>query len=150
MATTITSQSLTATISEQITLNGQAINSENQLVITNINEIDKRIVTIPTASEVTVIAFSTAVAAGQFIAANVKYIRITNKDDTNFVRIRVKKTGAETFDIKLDAGKSFLMGNNSESVSATAGAFSAFVTADSINAQADTASVDIEYFVASI
>jgi len=42
------------------------------------------------------------------------------------------------------------MSNASESVSATAGAFSAFVDADSINAQANTAAVDIEIFVASI
>lgn len=150
MASTITAQSLTVTISETITLNNQAINSENQLVVSDINEIDKRIVTIPTASEVTLIGFSTAVAAGTFVRANVKYIRITNKDNTNFVRIRIKKTGAETFDIKLDAGKSFILGNAKESVSATAAAFSAFVDADSINAQADTADVDIEYFVASI
>lgn len=150
MASTIVAKTLTVTLTEDITLNGNAINSTNELSVANINEVDKRIVTIPTASEVTVIAFSTAVAAGQFIAASVKYIRITNKDDTNFVRIRMKKNGADTFDIKLDAGKFITFGNNSESVSATAAAFSAFVTADSINAQADTASVDIEYFVASI
>lgn len=150
MATTIVNSTLTVVISETITLNSQPINSENKLTIASINEVDKRIVSIPTASEVTVLAFSTAVAAGTYIAANVKYIRITNKDDTNFVRIRVTKSSAETFDIKLEAGKSFMIGNTSESVSATAVAFSAFVTATSINAQADTAVVDIEVFVASI
>lgn len=150
MASTITAQSLVVTISEAIVLNGQPINSENQLTIANINEVDKRIVTIPTAAEATVLVFGALVAAGTYIAANVKYIRITNKDDTNFVRIRVTKSGAETFDIKLEAGKSFFMGNVSESVSATAATFSAFVSMTSINAQADTAAVDIEVFVASI
>lgn len=150
MATTITNQSLTVTISEAITLNGQAINSENQLVIADIDEVDKRILSIPTASEVTVISFGTTVAAGTFIRDNVKYIRITNKDNTNFVRIRVKKSGADAYDEKIEAGKSCIFGNAKLSVSATAAAFSAFVDADSINAQADTAAVDIEYFVASI
>lgn len=150
MASTITAQTLTITISEQIILNNQPINSENQLVIPSIGQIDKRIVSIPTASEVTVLNFGTAVAAGTVIRANVKYIRITNKDSTNYVRIRVKKTGADTFDVKVDAGQTFIMSNASESVSATAGAFSAFVDADSINAQANTAAVDIEIFVASI
>ncbi len=150
MASTITAQTLTVTISEQIILNNQPINSENQLVIPSIGQVDKRIVSIPIATEVTVLAFGTAVAAGTVIRANVKYIRITNKDATNFVRIRVKKAGAETFDVKVDAGQSFILSNAKESVSATAGAFSAFVDADSINAQADTGAVDIELFVASI
>lgn len=150
MASTLTAQTLTVTISESINLNNQPINSENQLTIASIGQIDKRIVNIPTASEVTVLAFGTAVAAGTVIRANVKYIRITNKDGVNFVRIRVKKSGADTFDIKLDAGQSFILSNAKESVAATAGSFSAFVDADSINAQADTAAVDVEMFVASI
>lgn len=150
MASTIVAQTLTVTISESINLNNQPINSENQLTIASIGQVDKRIVSIPIATEVTVLAFGTAVAAGTLIRANVKYIRITNKDATNFVRIRVKKTGSETFDVKVNAGQSFIMSNASESVAATAGAFSAFVDADSINAQADTAAVDIEVFAASI
>lgn len=150
MASTIVAQTLTVTISESINLNNQPINSENQLTIASIGQVDKRIVSIPISTEVTVLAFGTAVAAGTLIRANVKYIRITNKDATNFVRIRVKKTGSETFDVKVNAGQSFIMSNASESVAATAGAFSAFVDADSINAQADTAAVDIEVFAASI
>lgn len=150
MATTITAQSLTVTISTQITLNGQAINSENQLVIPSINEFAKRIMTIPTSSEVTVISFSTAVAAGTFIRGDIKYLQLTNKDAVNYARIRVKKNGAAAFDVRLDAGQSFIMGNTKESVSETAVAFATFVDADSISAQADTASVDIEYVVASI
>lgn len=149
MANTITAQSLTVTISENIVLNNQPINSDNQFTISNITQVDKRLVSIPT-SEITVVSFGAANAAGTFIAANVKYIRITNKDDTNFVRIRVTKSGADTFDIKLEAGKSFMMGNTKESVSATAVTFSAFTDATSINAQADTAAVEIEYFVATI
>lgn len=150
MASTLTAQTLTITISESLVLNSQPINSENQINIASIGQVDKRIVNIPNASEVTLLAFGTTVAAGTVIRANVKYIRITNKDSTNFVRIRVKKTGADTFDIRLDAGQSFMLCNAKESVAAAAAAFSAFVDADSINAQADTASVDIEIFVASI
>jgi hypothetical protein len=150
MATTITPENLTVTISEVITLNGQTINSENQLVIQSVNEFDKRIMTIPTASEVTVISFGSAVAAGTFIRGDMKYLRVTNLDAVNYARIRVKKSGADTFDTKLDAGKSFMIGNTKESVSAAGAAFATFVDADSINMQADTANVDIEYVVASI
>jgi hypothetical protein len=150
MASTITSQTLTVTISTTIMLNGQATNSENQYTVSGINEINKRIMTIPFASEVSILSFGAAVAAGTLISGDVKYVQITNKDDTNFIRLRIKKAGADTFDVKIDAGKSFIIGNTKESVSSGAGAFSAFVDFDNISAQADTANVDIEYFVASI
>ena len=150
MASTITAQTFTATISTQITLNGQPQVTENKLMITDVNEYANRIMTIPTASEVTVVAFGAAVAAGTFISGDMKYLQITNKDSTNYVRIRVKKAGADTFDMRLDAGKTFLMGNVKESVAATAGAFSAFVDSDSVSAQANTAEVAIEYVVVSI
>ena len=150
MASTIVSSTLTVTISEQINLNNQPIDSKNELSIPDINEVATRIMTVPTSSEVTIIGFSTSVAAGTFISGDVKYIRITNKDTVNYARIRIKKNGADTFDTRLDAGKFFVMGNTKESVSASAVAFSTFVDADSINAQAYTAPVDIEIYVASV
>lgn len=150
MATTLTPATLTVTISEQVILNNQPINSDNQLTIPSITQVDKRIVSIPTASEVTLVDFAASVAAGTFVSSNLKYVRVTNKDAVNYARIRVKKSGADTFDIRLDAGKSFMMGNTDESVSATAATFTSFVTMDSISAQANTSSVDIELFVASI
>lgn len=150
MATTITASSLTVTITTQITLNGQAINSENQLVIPSITQFDKRIMQIPTANEATVVAFATGVAAGTFVSGNLKYLQITNKDAVNYVRIRVKKNGADTYDQRVDAGQTFIIGSIQESVSATAAAFATFQSADSINAQTYVSPVDIEYVVASI
>lgn len=150
MASTITAALFTATISEQITLNGQTINSENQLEIENVNEFDKRIMTLPTSGEVTIVAFGAAVAAGTFISGDMKYFRVTNKDTVNYARIRVKKNGADTFDTRLEAGKSFIMGNTKESVSATAAVFAAFQDADSINGQAYGSPIDVEYIVVSI
>jgi hypothetical protein len=149
MASTLDTTNLTVTISEQLTSNGQTLNFSNQLVLANIKPFDPRVMTIPT-SEVTVIAFGSAVAAGTFIAANIKYIRVTNKDDTNFIRVRVTDVSGQTFDVKVEAGKSFMMGNTKESANTNGGAFSAFVDCDNISAQADTAAVDIEYFVGSI
>lgn len=150
MSSTITPSALTVTISSKINLNGQAINSENTLTVPSITSIDKRIVSVPTTPEVTLCIFSTAVAAGTLIAANLKYLQITNKDTVNYARIRVTKTSGATFDTRLDAGQSFIMGNTKESVSETAVAFSTFVDANSISAQADTAAVALEFFAASI
>lgn len=148
MASTIETTSLLVTITEAITLGAQNINSENQVLIEDINEFDKRVVTVPFSTEVTIISFATQVGPGQYILSDAKYIRITNKDDTNFVRLRVKGI-TEVFDVKLDAGKSFMMGNPRESANSTAAPFSAFVEVYNINAQADTAPVDVEFVVAS-
>lgn len=150
MATTLTPATLTVTISTAINLNGQPRNTENQLEIESINEYDSRIMTIPTSSEVTVIALGTTVAAGTFIRGDLKYFQVTNLDAVNYARIRMKKNGADTFDQRLDAGKTFMVGNGKLNVSASGATFVTFVDADSISAQADTAPVDIEYVVASI
>lgn len=150
MASTIIPADFTVIISSNITLNGQQISSENTLVIPNINEFDKRIMSIPTAQEVTVVAFATGVAAGTFISGDMKYLQITNKDAVNYVRIRAKEVNAYSFDIRLDPGQSFIMGNTLESVTETASTFTTFKQIDSVNAQAFAASVDIEYVVASV
>lgn len=150
MATTLVASNLKVTLSESLTSNGQALNYINEVTFANIIPFDPRIMQIPTSGAITVMLFSTTVAAGQFIRDNVKYIRVTNKDDTNFIRLRVTKTSADTFDVKVNPGCSFLMSNLKESASSTGAAFSAFVDVDNISAQADTAAVYIEYFVASI
>lgn len=150
MATTIVPQTLTVTLNSTINLNGQPINSENTLTVPSITAIDKRLVNVPTASQVTLLTFGTAVAAGQLITGNVKFVSITNKDSANFVRLRVTRTNQDTFDVKIDAGGYYIMMNPSESVSATGIAFSSFVNAYNISAQADTANVDVEIFAASI
>ena len=150
MASTITAQNFQATISTQITLGGQPRVTETQFIVADVNEYDNRIMSIPTGSEVTVVAFSTAVAAGTYITGDLKYLQITNKDTTNYARIRVKKNGADTFDHRLNAGEPFILGNTKESVSATAAAFSTFQDADSVNMQAYGAAVDVEIVVVSI
>lgn len=149
MASTIQSTSLLVTIIETVSLNNQDINSDNQLVIPYINEFDKRIVTVPASTEITLVSFATQVGAGSYIFDNVKYMRFTNKDDTNSVRLRVKGQ-SQVFDVKIDAGKSLMMGNTKESANSAGSAFASFVNAYDINAQADTAPVDVEFVVASI
>ena len=150
MATTVTAQTLTVTVSSAINLNGQPINSENTLSVPSITAIDKRIVSVPTSSQVTLLTFGSTVAAGQLITGNVKFVSITNKDSANYVRLRVTRTSQDTFDVQIPAGGYYIMMNPSESVSASGAAFSSFVNAYNISAQADTAQVDVEIFAASI
>lgn len=150
MATTVTPTNITVTITTQITLNGNQRNTVNEIVIPNIGEYDSRIMTIPTSPEVTIMNFSSPVAAGTFIKGNLKHLQITNLDAVNYARIRVSKVNTYGFDVRLDPGKSFMMGNVKEYATSVGTGFTSFVEYDSISAQADTNPVDIEYVVASI
>jgi len=155
MTSTITAGTLKVTIRESITLKGKDQGSTTELSITNINEISSRIITVP-ASEVEIIAISTAVSSGTFVEGNVRYIRITNLDDTNHVTLIFKDEDATEFAIKVDAGHSFIYpGDNSGGVVDTMHAGGSALTVSlndlvNITAEADTAACDLELFIASV
>lgn len=155
MATSITAATLTVTITESISLNGQDKGSTNELTVASVTEVSQRIVNVPT-SEVIVLAIGTAVAAGQFVKGDVKYIRLTNKDDTNHVTLVFRSDASNECAHKLDAGHSFIYaGDNSDGVVGThdASASALSVSLDDlvdITAQANTAACDVEIFVAGI
>jgi hypothetical protein len=120
--------------------------------------VDQRIVNIPT-SEVVLLAFAASVpGAGAFNEADVRYIRITNKDDTNHVQLTFRDESSTEFGVKLDAGHTYIYsGDNSGGVVDTmiaAGSAlsvpSTFADLVDITAIANTAAVDLEYFVASV
>ena len=143
MASTITNATLAVTITEAVTLNGKSYGNINNLSVANVNEVDERILTIPT-SEVGVVTFGSAAGAGTFVRSNVKYLRITNKDDTNFISLHITSATDDVW-LKVEAGKAFVLGNGDLE---TAGAFSAWAAITDITAIADTAAVDVEYFIA--
>jgi len=147
MATTITPADLTVTINESITLNGYTRSGTNTLTIANVAEVDNRIINVGT-SEVDILGFGSANGQGSFVRTDVKYIRITNLDDTNYVTLGVSKTGADTAFFKLEAGKSMMFGNDDIEVDASGGASGTFVEADNISAKANGAACDVEMFVA--
>lgn len=150
MGSTVQPADLTVTVTTNLVLNGQPKITENQLIVEDVNEYDSRIMTIPSSSEVTIMNFASAVAAGTFIRGEVKHLQIANLDAVNYARIRVAKSGTYAFDIRLDPGKIFMMGNAKEYATSAGAAFVTFADADSISAQADSAPVDIEYVVASV
>lgn len=149
MATTLSNATFTSTITESLTLNGVTTSASQVLSIANVNEYDKRVVNIGT-STVNLIGFGASNSVGTFLRTAVKYIRITNLDDTNFVTIGVIDTGGDVFYVKLEAGKSFMIGCDDLEANTSGGSFSAWSEADFITALADTASVDVEYMVVSI
>lgn len=152
MTSTISAATLTVTHTEALTLNGVDRGVTNTLTIASINEVDHRILTVDTSAARTIATLGTTVGSGEFIKGNVKYIRVTNKDDTNYVTLGLiqNNTGTEATHLKLEAGQSFVIYNDDIDIRDDAIAFSgSFVELKSISAQANSASVDIELFVAS-
>ena len=159
MATTLSSATMTVRVVESIKLNGTEQGAINTKTFSSINEISKRIITITTAESV-IATFSAAVAsAGHYVAADVRYMRFTNKDDTNFITLTFRNQDNDEVAIKLDAGQSFMWaadnaGGMVDVFNATQDADAASDTAlgdlTNIQADANTASCDLEMFIASV
>jgi len=158
MTSTITSAKLKVTIIESVKLKGKDQGATTELTIQDINEISSRIVTI-TSAEATIATFSSAVAsAGHYVAADVRYMRFTNLDDTNFITLTFRNQDNDEVAIKLDAGLSFIWnGDNDNGMTAVfnatedadAASDTAFGSLTNIQADANTASCDLEIFIAS-
>jgi hypothetical protein len=153
MASTISSATLTVTITEAVSLNGSAQGATNTLSIASINEIFKRIVTCTASQTTTVLTFNADVhgAAGAIDLQDAKYIRITNKDDTNALELAV--VGAATlYQVELAAGESHVLGNPEAVMLAEADTSPSFGTmADLASIQVNPGgnAIDVEVFVAS-
>ena len=155
MATTVTASTLSIKISESITLNGVSRNGGNTVNIASIKSIANRIVEVTNSTNGTeLVNISTAPGAGVYDKSNVKYMRITNLDDTNFVIIMFTNgngvdSGDHHWEVKLEAGKSYVIGDvGSVDANIDIDNFTA-VSMALILAKADTAAVDVELYIAS-
>ena len=159
MASTISSANLKVKITEEIILNGKDQGSSNTLTISSINEISTRIVTV-TTTEAEILKFhATDIDAGRYIIGDVRYMRFTNLDDTNFITLTFTNEDSDEVAIKLGAGQSFIWnGDNSGGLvdvfNATEAANAASDTAlgdlTGIQADANTDSCDLEMLIASV
>ena len=156
MASTVKSSTLKVTVTERIVLNGRDHGSVNELSIGSINEVSKRITTV-TTSKHELITFSGTMGRGNYVLADMRYLRFTNLDDTNHLFLIFKNEDNDEFIVKLDKGQSFIYngdlagGDNDTMEALTAGTASVSNVGYllSVSAQADTASCDLEMFVAS-
>jgi hypothetical protein len=147
MATSLTPATLTITHTESILLGGSDRGSTHTQTVASVAEYTNRIVNIGTA-ETDIVGFGSANGQGSYVRTDVKYMRFSNLDDTNYITIGVSKTGADTAYFKLEAGQTFIVNNDELEIDASGGASSAFVEADNISAKANGAGVDIEFAIA--
>ena len=151
MATTLTKTSLKILIQEEVTLNGTVKGGKQTHTITEIKHVDERILSIPTY-ETAILHLSGASGAGTYQTSKVKYMRMTNLDDSNFVRLSfLSGSGGSSnrFDVKLDPKRSMIFTNASISGTAAGASFGSFSSFTKVSATADTAAVDVSLFVAT-
>jgi len=106
---------LTVTITENVTLNGKERGSENTLEITGVNQTMGRIVSTPAdgggaATQTTIANFRTAVTTADSAMDDddVKYVRVTNLDETNQIILSLQI--AANGDADADSSASILLG----------------------------------------
>ena len=152
MATTLTASTLKVTVKEEITLDGKKHEYKQEQSIADVNMISQRIVRVPNSLK-TILSFGTAIAAGTYVAGDIKYVRVTNLDNANYVTLGLLDSdgSGDRVYFKLEKGETIIFHNTSvDAKASTSTAFEAFVNFDTMNALAsDSAGVDIELFVAS-
>lgn len=149
MASIVQDATMTVTLEEKLVLNGKSHGSKSSFTLGSIDEVSQRILTVPSASEIIAATFGAAVAGGTYVTDNIRYIRVANLDDTNWVRLRmfVDADTDKIADILLQPRQVFVLGSPKLSDTAV---FSAFANLTSIKLQANTADVDVELMIASV
>jgi hypothetical protein len=143
-------------IQEDVILDNQDYSSKRVLEIASIQDVFKRIITIPTGTDATIARFDAAVSTsvvGTLDVDLVKYVRVTNLHASNSVNLAVVGD-TENFQVLLEAGKSFMMGSVNDAIVAegatdTAPGFTGFEEVSHMIVDPGSNEGSIEIFIAS-
>ena len=161
MASTITASTLTVSISEDITLGGTQFGGTKTLSVASIKEVFKRIVRCVDDTDCTIATFQTATNTSDnaIDLENVRYIRVTNLDDTNPMNLSLQVAGAEGGTANMSAshlvgaGQSFIMHMIHDAI-AVSDAYATIVTAltdlESLLVDPLSENIDVEVLIASV
>ena len=152
MPTTINTSDLTIITRELITLGGNQYDSKHTQIIPHIKEVTKRLITVPTASilstdtneGVEILKMTPNLLTGPYKEADVRYIRITNLDDTNFVTLQLHNDQGNVTAKKLDFGGTYFYNcdNGSGSIDTMQASSNTLIDTDAtVNYQIDDATV---------
>jgi len=142
---------LTTKITESVTLNGKTFGNEITKTHASIQTAKQTVVEVGTGCFMELFDFATSrTGIGTAQDAKSQYIRITNLDSSNFVVINVYLDLAtdEYIAFKIPAGGCFLLCEDKMEGGGTA--TTTLDQIDAINARADTATVQVEVFIAEI
>jgi len=161
MASTITASTLTVTLSEDITLGGTQFGGTKTLSVSSIKEVFKRIVRCIDDTDCTIATFQTATntADNAIDLENVRYIRVTNLDDTNPMNLSLQVAGGEDGSPNMSAthlvgaGQSFIMHTIHDGIAvsdANATIVTALTDLESLLVDPLSENIDVEVLIASV
>ena len=167
MATTISNTTLTVKITESVSLNGLNQGGTVTRTVSAINEIYKRIVTVPVSGSGTISILETTgdagsvVGPGKFIVGDIKYIRISNLNNGagEGIKLQIARdddsngTDDECAWFLLEEGKSMIINTFDAAFDAAAGdldspSLDAITDIRALN-ESGSVVVDLEIFIAS-
>ena len=151
MATTLTTETLKVWIKEDVKINGEQQGAETRLNV-SVKHISKSIISTNALLETTLASFATTPGPSTYVLADVRYIRISNLDSENYVKLNITGASSTNFTVRLDPLASYvaffdpLTGAASYADITDNGTLTNLAT---ITATANSAAVDLEVFVAS-
>ena len=136
----------TLLIRERVLLEGTERGTDYNLTIKNIENIDNRIVTIPSGSETTIFKYDDSPGAGTFSSGSFKYGRISNYSTTVPLNLKVSSS-TELLNFSLAAGGTFML-STSEITGSSINTF-AYDDIASVSVEPSGSSAKVEYFIAT-
>lgn len=143
MASTLTPTTFKIKITEEQVVRSNVIKNEVTHIVNNVTNVDHRILTCPSTTSVDLFNVNGLVpGAGTFPSSSLKYIRITNLDDTNSIAITLSGSQGQFTQELTPSNTLFLAGSQitSSNFNGTFGDNIEFVTAYALSG-----SVDVEY-----
>ena len=136
----------TLLIRERVLLEGTERGTDYNLTIKNIENIDNRIVTIPSGSETTIFKYDDTPGAGTFTSGSFKYGRISNYSTTVPLNLKVSSS-TELLNFSIAAGGTFML-STSEITGSSINTF-AYDDIASVSVEPSGSNAKVEYFIAT-
>ena len=152
MGSTVAQTIFHSTTTETIDINGVKQQAIRKMSETPVSDYSHRILTAAANQTSTVLTFGASNAGGQVSANEVSYVRISNLDDTNSIRLVINMANPAngSFHIELPALKSHMVCTKSAVVVPNGQNFAAYDTISNIQvATPATFPIDIELFLVS-
>ena len=147
MATTVSKTTFTSKIIETITINKHHQQLETNLSIPNVTDYSHRIMSVSTGTS-SVILLGASDNSGTLDKSRFKYLRITNLDDTNNIRLSFVLASGDTYEVVINPKTSHILTAKAADIT-TGGASVSLEDIAQIKGTATDAACDVEVFTVS-
>ena len=146
MSTTLTPSTFRVTILEEQIAKNKTIQNDSVYSISNVTNVDRRTLTCPQTTSITLFNLDGPnPGAGTFPSSSLKYVRITNLDNTNNIALTISGSATSFTQEVLPQSSIFVVSSNITS-SAFNGTFGDDITSIKISTQ-NGINVDVEYTI---